>query len=407
MPEHPWLLPASLTAELDGARSRRSTRDWVVDTVAFAGSLLFWLYASWASTQDPSPMRIGNIGPHWLLYLDSALGFLLCCGLWLRRRWPVGLAVVAICVASLSVTCGFAQGFLFFTAVIHRRLAVAAALAAANMVAGLAFNVLRPDIDMGWLGAVIVNVLLMMVLLAWGMFVRARRQLVLSLRERASRAEREQQLRVDQARQLERTRLAHDMHDVLAHRISLLSLHAGALEFRPDAPADEVARAAAVIRASAHAALRDLRDVLGVLRSPDAPASPERPQRELGDLPELVAESRAAGMRVDLHTEVAEAPSAPTAVATTAYRLVQEALTNARKHAPGARVSVEVVGRPGDGLTVAVHNPPPAVRTSDIPGTGTGLAGLAERVSLVGGVFHQGRTLGGEFRVGAWLPWPA
>ena len=85
------------------------------------------------------------------------------------------------------------------------------------------------------------------------MFVRARRQLVLSLRERAERAEAEQQLRVSQARHLERTRIAREMHDVLAHRISLLSLHAGALEFRPDAPPAEVARAAGVIRASAHA----------------------------------------------------------------------------------------------------------------------------------------------------------
>ena len=81
---------------------------------------------------------------------------------------------------------------------------------------------------------------------AWGMFVRARRQLVASLRERADRAEAEQQLRVEQARQQERARIAREMHDVLAHRISLLSMHAGALEFRPDAPPEEVARAAGV-----------------------------------------------------------------------------------------------------------------------------------------------------------------
>ena len=98
------------------------------------------------------------------------------------------------------------------------------------------------------------------------MFVRARRQLVVSLRDRAERAEAEQQLRVEQARQAERARIAREMHDVLAHRISLLSLHAGALEFRPDAPPEEVARAAGVIRASAHEALEDLREVIGVLR---------------------------------------------------------------------------------------------------------------------------------------------
>jgi signal transduction histidine kinase len=198
------------------------------------------------------------------------------------------------------------------------------------------------------------------------------------------------------------------MHDVLAHRISLLSLHAGALEFRPDAPPEEVARAAGVIRASAHEALRDLREVLGVLRDGggDAAAA-DPPQRKLTDVAKLVAESRAAGMRIDLHNEVTAAESAPAAVATTAYRLVQEALTNARKHAPGAVVSVEVIGGPGDGLDLAVRNPPPAARTSDIPGTGTGLAGLAERVSLVGGRFQHGPNAVGDFRIHAWLPWPA
>ena len=135
------------------------------------------------------------------------------------------------------------------------------------------------------------------------MFVRARRQLVVSLRDRAERAEAEQQLRVAQARQLERTRIAREMHDVLAHRISLLSLHAGALEFRPDAPPEEVARAAGVIRASAHAALQDLREVIGVLRAelagrgrPGAPAA--HPRRPAGP-DRRVAGRRGAGQRGD------------------------------------------------------------------------------------------------------------
>ena len=103
-------------------------------------------------------------------------------------------------------------------------------------------------------------------MVGWGLFVRAQRELVLSLRERAERLEAEQRLRVEQAREAERRRIAREMHDVLAHRVSLLSLHAGALEFHPDASAEEVAEAAAVIRASAHAAMQELRDVIGVLR---------------------------------------------------------------------------------------------------------------------------------------------
>ena len=135
------------------------------------------------------------------------------------------------------------------------------------------------------------GVVITLAVLAWGMFVRARRQLIVSLRDRAERAEAEQQLRVAQARQLERTRIAREMHDVLAHRISLLSLHAGALEFRPDAPPEEVARAAGVIRASAHDALQDLREVIGVLRAETTGEATHRsrPQPTLADLPALVA----------------------------------------------------------------------------------------------------------------------
>jgi signal transduction histidine kinase len=243
--------------------------------------------------------------------------------------------------------------------------------------------------------------------MAWGMFVRARRQLVLSLRDRAEQAEAEQELRVQQARQVERTRIAREMHDVLAHRISLLSLHAGALEFRPDAPPDEVAKAAGVIRSSAHQALHDLREVIGVLREDQADEAPVPPQPTLGDLPALVDESRQAGMRVRLHDGVRRPDEPPASVGRSAYRVAQEALTNARKHAPGVTVDVTVEGGPGVGLTVEVRNPAPVgAAASGIPGAGTGLVGLTERVQLAGGKLAHGRTGDGAFRVRAWLPWP-
>jgi signal transduction histidine kinase len=217
------------------------------------------------------------------------------------------------------------------------------------------------------------------------------------------------------------------MHDVLAHRISLLSLHAGALEIRPDASADEVARAAGVIRASAHQALQDLREVIGVLRDPAAGSPPERPQPTLHELPALAEDSRAAGMRVRLDLRVAAPDSVPAGAGRTAYRIVQEGLTNARKHAPGAAVSVCVDGSVGTGLTVTVRNPwpvggPPAggagadvpgaggagaaLPGAGIPGAGTGLVGLTERATLAGGRLAHGRTPGGDFELAAWLPWP-
>ena len=167
----------------------------------------------------------------------------------------------------------------------------------------------------------------------WGLFIHFRRQLVLSLRDRATRAETEAQLRAEQAQQRARDEIAREMHDVLGHRLSLLSVHAGALEFRPDASAEEIARAAKVIRENAHQALQDLREVIGVLRAPVG----ELPQPTLADVRQLVAESGRAGMRVSLRDETGGA-AVPDLVGRTAYRIVQEALTNARKHAPGAEV---------------------------------------------------------------------
>jgi signal transduction histidine kinase len=199
------------------------------------------------------------------------------------------------------------------------------------------------------------------------------------------------------------------MHDVLAHRISLLSLHAGALEFRPDATPEEVAHAAAVIRASAHEALEDLRTVIGVLRDGVAGEVPQPPQPTLALLPAVLDESRAVGMRLYADVSVPDLAAVPDAVGRNALRIVQEALTNARKHAPAASVELRMEGSPGSGLTIEVRNPTPvfAARASTIPGAGTGLVGLAERASLAGGRLEHGLDEHGNFRLRVWLPWPS
>jgi signal transduction histidine kinase len=415
VPEHPWLLPGALT---DAAgRQRRTTRDWLVDAHLFLFALGWAVVAAWDAAQ-PAPELAGRLPYEWAQGLDNVLGVLACGALWLRRRWPFALALATLPLGLFSVTAGIALLVILFTLVVHRPLPQVAVVVGGNVLTLFGYAALRPDPSMGFWGEMVSGTIFVGSVLAWGMFVRARRQLVLSLRDRADRAEAEQQLRVAQARQLERTRIAREMHDVLAHRISLLSLHAGALEFRPDAPPGEVARAAGVIRESAHAALQDLREVIGVLRadepSPSAPAAPpepvvERPQPTLADVPTLVDESRAAGMRVELTDEVTEPGAVPTGLGRTAYRIVQEGLTNARKHAAGAGVAVRLTGAVGEGLTVDVRNrwpvgtdPQPA-----IPGTGTGLVGVAERVNLAGGRLEHGRDAAGDFRLTAWLPWPA
>ncbi|MFY1697996.1 MULTISPECIES: sensor histidine kinase [unclassified Solwaraspora] len=413
-PENPWLLPAALVAEPAGTR-RRSTRDWIVDGVAFGLAVAYLVWAAWDLRQPQPTMTAAGPSSDWLYRLDVALGLVGCAAIWVRRRWPLALVVLAAPVGLLSVTGGIALLVLLFTLAVHRPFLIAAAATAGHLVLAPVYYLVYPDPDLSLIGAVSFTGLVLGAVLAWGMFVRARRQLILSLRDRAHRAEAEQQLRVSQARQLERTRIAREMHDVLAHRISLLSLHAGALEFRPDAPREEVTRAAGVIRVTAHQALQDLREVIGVLRTDPAPDDrpaepsqpPQPPQPTLADLPALVDESRQAGARVRLVDRIDGAPELPTGLGRTAYRIVQEGLTNSRKHAPGAAARVTMTGRPGDGLTIEVVNRKPlAPAATAIPGTGTGLVGLAERAALAGGRLVHGPTETGDFRLAVWLPWP-
>jgi signal transduction histidine kinase len=205
------------------------------------------------------------------------------------------------------------------------------------------------------------------------------------------------------------------MHDVLAHRLSLLATYAGALAYRPDAPPEQLSGAAEVVRSGVHQALDELREVIGVLRDdslPDLAAGSSRPLPGIADLPELIGESRAAGTPVFVDSDAwpaAEAPTGlPDAAGRTAYRVVQEGLTNARKHAPGQPVSVTLGGGPGTGLSVSVVNrlgPVPPGTSAAVPGAGTGLIGLTERLELAGGRLDW-RNPGDEFRLCAWLPWP-
>jgi signal transduction histidine kinase len=217
------------------------------------------------------------------------------------------------------------------------------------------------------------------------------------------RAEAEQGLRVTEARISERTRIAREMHDVLAHRLSLVATYAGALEYRPDLAPQQLAQAASVVRASVHQALEELRDVIGVLRDPLADDD-GRPQPVLADLPRLVQESRDAGAAVALDDQAGAL--VPAAIGRTAYRVVQEGLTNARKHAPGQPVRITMAGKPGGRLVIDIRNPTATV-PSTVPGAGTGLIGLTERVRLSGGQLAHDLVGTGEFRLHAWLPWPS
>ncbi|MCW8123128.1 sensor histidine kinase [Streptomyces anthocyanicus] len=239
-----------------------------------------------------------------------------------------------------------------------------------------------------------VAVVVAAMMLPWfaGRFWCQYRQLVRAGWERAGQLQREQQLIADQARLRERTRIAQDMHDVLGHDLSLIALSAGALKLAPDL-AEHHQRAAADIRARAAGAVERLGEVIGVLRE-ETGATPVEPDDP--GLTRLTSEASEAGLPVELCVD-GESDDLPPVVARAAHRVVQEALTNVAKHAPGARTTVHVT-HTATRTEVVVENGPPAsadrVRTR--PGIGgLGLIGLGERVRLTGGSFRHGPRDGG------------
>ncbi|MEO3749979.1 histidine kinase [Streptomyces sp. B6B3] len=366
-----------------------------------------------------TPLRASELSP-WpsgLPPADQFLGLLACGVLWWRRRRPVPVAV-GLLALSLFATAAVPTMVALYTVAVRCAPRTTAWVAGLAVLPSVVFVTWMSGWGSLWLSVrplplmvmPIVGCLLISGTVGWGLYLRSKRLLVDSLRERASRAEAEAALRAERAQRRAREQVAREMHDVLGHRLSLLSVHAGALEYFPRASPEQIERAAGVIRESAHQALQDLRTVLDVLRDPaTAESDAARPLPTLRDLRTLVAECRAAGMEVEVSRRPTELVGVPRASGLAAYRVVQEALTNARKHAPGEPVRVELEGAPEEGLTVEIRNPLPDAASNpagERPGTGQGLIGLVERAALAGGRLTYEGT-GGEFVVRAWLPWPA
>ncbi len=319
-----------------------------------------------------------------------------------RRRWPVPVAVIASLACAASGTASGAAMLGSVSVATRRRWREIALVGSVGFAAAQFFVTWQPgsgDEPM-WL-LLSVNAVATAAMLAWGMYIGSRRELLWTLRQRAERAEAEQELRAAQSRSNERERIAREMHDVLAHRISQISMHAGALAFRQDLTADEMRGSAGVIQAKAHEALTDLRGVLGVLRDDDGSVL-NVPQPTYADLPALVDEARGAGMSVTIDDRLSDDAPVPEAAGRTVYRVVQEGLTNARKHAPGSTLTIELAGSPDDGIDVVLRNPLGFGTT--VPGAGLGLIGLAERAELRGGRLEHGRE-GAAFVLRGWIPW--
>ncbi|WP_405544520.1 histidine kinase [Streptomyces phaeochromogenes] len=392
---------------------------------------------------------------------DSLVPLLACAALGLRRRHPAGLAV-ALILLSTGWPVVVPLLIALFTVATMRPARTTWAVTAGALVPVPVALLLAPyppgPLN---LATTVSAVTLVAGAVGWGL-------VVVGLRERAVRAETDATLRTEQARQHAREEIAREMHDVLAHRLSLLSMHAGALEYAPGAPPEQLAEAVGVIRHSATRALEDLQDVLKVLRAPVVGDHTEPPQPTHADVTQLIEESRAAGVELHLRQRVDNSVTMSPALARTAYRLLQEALTNHRKHAPGAPVTLTLEGSPETGLTIRVTNPlervgvaglgrdlaqspgqdssvrdsardpgegpgevsaqgsvpnpgpgpapnpvsspapnpVPSPAPNPVPGSGQGLIGMRERVDLAGGRLRH-RTTPTDFHLDVWLPWTA
>ena len=236
-----------------------------------------------------SPLPVAWRKDHWLVVVDLLLGLTGYVLVWFRRRYPMPVATVITVFGFISSTAA-GPGVLAAVSLATRRVWwQLVVIGAINVAASYTYNMIVPTPDNGpWWVNLLVVVVVSVAILGWGAYIGSRRELLWTLKNRAERAEAEQELRTSQARANERARIAREMHDVLAHRISQVSMHASALAFRTDLDADEMRASATIIQDTAHEALADLRSVLGVLRDPETGMPLEPPQPTYADLETLV-----------------------------------------------------------------------------------------------------------------------
>lgn len=331
-----------------------------------------------------------------------ALSVLAALGLAVRRRWPYvafALAMPALYTAYVLIAPLAALYTVAATAP-SRWPVVGCAL-----VTGAGYYLPWPPTEALWddgvdqLGLIYTGVYVAAPV-ALGMLTRTRRDLVQTLTEVRAGQDREQRLLAERVVAEERARLAREMHDVVSHQVSLIAVQAGALGVT--ARDENVRDSARTIRQLSVRTLDELRHMIGVLRRDDGSPVDVHPQRRLADIPQLVEE---VGQDVTLDLGAAHGRTWAEPVERAAFRTVQEGLTNARRHAPGAAVSVTVEPQ-GTGLCVTVRNDPPSTRRTDaLPaGGGHGLAGLRERANLLGGSVSAGPTADGGFVLRAMLP---
>jgi signal transduction histidine kinase len=320
----------------------------------------------------------------------------------LRRRWPVqvlvSILIVAVAVPSAAVFSPPAV-VAVYTIASRRpwRIAVVGALAAA---VALDLHRLLWDYSVPLLG-VIAGIALSGAALALGLYQATRLAYFEQARERAARLERERELLDEQAASHERLRIARELHDVVAHNVSLMVIQAQALEATADEPA-AARRGAHTIAELGREAMSEMHRTLELMRA-EVPDDERKPQPALDDLGPLLERAHAAGVNVELSVTGGPRPL-PAGVELSAYRIVQEALTNVIKHSGADRASVELrFGK--NGLELEIVDQGAGVGETGIPASGHGLVGMRERVALFGGSLDAGPIDGRGYRVVATLPY--
>jgi signal transduction histidine kinase len=322
-----------------------------------------------------------------------------------RRTHPVLAALVSTAAGLIPsngyVYVGYVVAFIVFYSVAAyvpqwRRVAAVVAAGVALTVLGSAIHGAVFGDYFGALSAVVAPAVV-------GSFVRYQREQSRRLQELTRQLERERELNVARAVADERARIARELHDVVAHTISVVAIQADAAEAALDADPARARGPLQTIRRSASEALTEMRRLLAVLRA-DEPPGELAPSPGLDRLPALIDRARAAGVDVTLEVTGA-ARAVPASLDLSAYRIVQEALTNVGKHAGGAPASI-VLHWGQDALSIEIRNPGTNLERAETNGSGHGLIGMRERVRMLGGQFTAGPEAGGGFVVSALLPLP-
>ena len=322
-----------------------------------------------------------------------------------RRTRPIVAALVTTAAGLIPsngyVYVGYVVSFIVFYSVAAyvppaRRVAAVVAAGVVLAVLGSAIHGAVFGEYFGALSAVVAPAVV-------GRFVRYQREQSRRLQELTGQLERERELNVARALADERARIARELHDVVAHTISVVAIQADAAEAALDADPSRARGPLQTIRRSAAEALTEMRRLLAVLRA-DEPPGELTPSPGLDRLPALIDRARAAGVNVTVEVTGAARP-VPASLDLSAYRIVQEALTNVGRHAAGAPASI-VLDWGDDALAIAIRNPGANRERADTNGSGHGLIGMRERVRMLGGQFTAGPADGGGFVVTATLPYP-